>query len=92
MPSKHMGDAVLTSNIRERIWMGVPWTCFFELEIGLATHGTFWHSNFGTPPMSAGCINMRNSDANGLSLVLPGRAARKLGNPRLGGTVIHVHT
>lgn len=62
MPSKHMGNAVLTSDIRERIWMGVPWTCFFEMEIGLATHGTFWHSNFGTP-MSAGCINMANDDA-----------------------------
>jgi lipoprotein-anchoring transpeptidase ErfK/SrfK len=62
MPSKHMGNAVLTSNVRERIWMGVPWTCFFEMEIGLATHGTFWHSNFGTP-MSAGCINMTNDDA-----------------------------
>jgi len=62
MPSKHMGNAVLTSNVRERIWMGVPWTSFFEMEIGLATHGTFWHTNFGTP-MSAGCINMSNDDA-----------------------------
>lgn len=62
MPSKHMGNAVLTSNVRERIWMGVPWTCFFEMEIGLATHGTFWHTNFGTP-MSAGCINMANDEA-----------------------------
>ena len=44
-----MGDA-LTSNIRER--SGWSLDCFFELEIGLATHGTFWHSNFGTP-MSA---------------------------------------
>lgn len=62
MPSKHMGNAVLTSNIRERIWMGVPWTCFFEMNIGLATHGTFWHMNFGTP-MSAGCINLSVDDA-----------------------------
>ena len=62
MPSKHMGDAILTSDIRQRIWMGVPWTSFFEMEIGLALHGTFWHTNFGTP-MSAGFINMDNDDA-----------------------------
>ncbi|NLE84717.1 MAG: L,D-transpeptidase [Chloroflexi bacterium] len=62
MPSKHMGNAVLTSNIKERIWMGVPWTCFFEMSIGLATHGAFWHTNFGTP-MSAGCINLSPDNA-----------------------------
>ncbi len=62
MPSKHMGNAVLTSNVKERIFMGVPWTSFFETKIGLAIHGAFWHMNFGTP-MSAGCINMRPDEA-----------------------------
>jgi len=42
--------------------MGVPWTCFFEMSIGLATHGAFWHTNFGTP-MSAGCINLSPDNA-----------------------------
>ncbi|MGI6258963.1 MAG: L,D-transpeptidase [Anaerolineaceae bacterium] len=91
MPSKHMGDAVLTSNIRERIWMGVPWTCFFELEIGLATHGTFWHSNFGTP-MSAGCINMRNSDAKWVYRWSYPVAPPENWATHGWGTVIHVHT
>jgi lipoprotein-anchoring transpeptidase ErfK/SrfK len=29
---------------------------------GYAMHGTYWHDNFGQP-MSHGCINMRNDDA-----------------------------
>lgn len=62
MPSKHMGNAELSSNIRERVWMGVPWTAFFEMVDGLAIHGTFWHSNYGTP-MSSGCINMKTQSA-----------------------------
>ncbi len=62
MPSKHMGDAIMTSNIYQRIWMGVPWTSFFEMTLGMAVHGTFWHTNFGTP-MSAGCINMNMEDS-----------------------------
>jgi lipoprotein-anchoring transpeptidase ErfK/SrfK len=90
MPSKHMGNAVMTSNIRERIWMGVPWTCFFEMDIGLATHGTFWHTNFGTP-MSAGCINMNNQDAKWLyrwsyPVALPHEWAK-----HGWGTIIDVH-
>lgn len=34
----------------------VPWVMYFTNE-GHAIHGTYWHSNFGTP-MSHGCINM----------------------------------
>lgn len=67
MPSKHMGNANLTSDIYSREWMGVPWNAFFELTEGMATHGTFWHSNFGTM-MSGGCINMRMDDAKWLYL------------------------
>jgi len=38
----------------------VPWTMYFYHGYGI--HGTYWHNNFGTP-MSHGCVNMRNSDA-----------------------------
>jgi len=62
MPSKHMGNGNVTSDIYSYELVGVPWNCFFQLEDGLATHGTYWHSNFGTP-MSAGCINMSMADA-----------------------------
>jgi LysM repeat protein len=39
---------------------GVPHTMFFYR--GYALHGTYWHSNFGTP-MSHGCINLTKADA-----------------------------
>ena len=42
---------------------GVPWTMFFVG--GYAIHGTYWHTNFGTP-MSHGCINMKKSHARWL--------------------------
>jgi lipoprotein-anchoring transpeptidase ErfK/SrfK len=38
----------------------VPYTMYFYDGYGL--HGTYWHSNFGTP-MSHGCINLRTEDA-----------------------------
>lgn len=38
----------------------VPYTMYFYK--GYAVHGTYWHSNFGTP-MSHGCVNLRTSDA-----------------------------
>jgi len=38
----------------------VPYTMYFYK--GYALHGTYWHSNFGTP-MSHGCINLRTEDA-----------------------------
>jgi hypothetical protein len=57
-----MGVADLSDDIYAYRFVGVPWTCFFQMEDGLATHGVYWHSNFGTP-MSAGCINMSIPDA-----------------------------
>ncbi len=39
---------------------GVPWVMYFFQ--GYAIHGTYWHSNFGTP-MSHGCVNMRTEEA-----------------------------
>ncbi len=41
----------------------VPWTMYFYG--GYAIHGTYWHSNFGTP-MSHGCVNMTISEAKQL--------------------------
>ncbi len=38
----------------------VPYTMYFYQGYGI--HGTYWHSNFGTP-MSHGCVNMLTSDA-----------------------------
>ena len=34
----------------------VPWVMYFD-DLGNALHGTYWHSNFGTP-MSHGCVNL----------------------------------
>ncbi len=41
----------------------VPHTMFFYQ--GYALHGTYWHSNFGTP-MSHGCVNLSLPDAEWL--------------------------
>ncbi len=38
----------------------VPYTMYFYRGYGI--HGTYWHNNFGNP-MSHGCVNLRNSDA-----------------------------
>ena len=64
-PSKHMGNSFLTDNILDYVLPGVPWNCFFEWEGGIASHGTYWHNNFGIP-MSLGCVNMRNHEAKWL--------------------------
>lgn len=41
----------------------VPYTMYFHKGYGL--HGTYWHSNFGTP-MSHGCVNLSIPDAEWL--------------------------
>ena len=41
----------------------VPYTMYFSGDYGI--HGTYWHSNFGTP-MSHGCVNMYTPDAEWL--------------------------
>jgi len=61
-PSKHMGGTK-RNDIYAYVLPGVPWSCFFEK--GIATHGTYWHNNFGIPG-SSGCINMRNHEAKWL--------------------------
>ena len=42
---------------------GVPFTMYYYK--GYALHGTYWHSNFGTP-MSHGCINLTIPDSEWL--------------------------
>jgi LysM repeat protein len=39
---------------------GVPYVMYFYQ--GYAIHGTYWHSNFGTP-MSRGCVNLPTPEA-----------------------------
>ncbi len=41
----------------------VPYTMYFYKGYGI--HGTYWHSNFGTP-MSHGCVNMETGEAGWL--------------------------
>ncbi len=41
----------------------VPWVMYFY--DGYSLHGTYWHSNFGTP-MSHGCVNLSIPDAEWL--------------------------
>ncbi len=65
MPSKHMGDGKLTSDVSAYELPGVSWTSFFNHPSGIAFHGTYWHDNFGSR-MSHGCVNMRTEDAKWL--------------------------
>ena len=97
VPSKHMGYSYFSSqttgnllaDVDNYVLPGVPWTLFFTRE-GHAFHGTYWHENFGTP-MSKGCINMRNDEANWLF-----RWAKPISEPnavatRGLGTVVDIH-
>ncbi len=61
-PSKHMGGTK-RDDIYAYVLPGVPWSCFFAE--GIATHGTYWHTNYGIP-QSSGCVNMRNHEAKWL--------------------------
>ncbi len=70
MPSKHMGNGIFHSDRVDANGLpyydyeipGVPWTTFFVPDIGVAIHGTYWHTNYGTV-MSHGCVNMRCEEA-----------------------------
>jgi hypothetical protein len=66
MPSRHMGEGNITSDVDAYELAGVPWVCYFHVN-GNATHGTYWHTNYGNP-MSHGCINMRIEDARWIFL------------------------
>ena len=82
MASKHMGSGELLYDLEAYILPGVPWCCFFEMNTGVATHGTYWHTNWGTP-MSHGCINMKTEEAKWLfrwaTPVSPADSIEKIG-------------
>jgi len=61
MPSQHMGDDPITSDVSGYVLPGVPWVSYFHPS-GVAIHGTYWHNNYGVP-MSHGCVNMRPHEA-----------------------------
>jgi lipoprotein-anchoring transpeptidase ErfK/SrfK len=64
MPSRHMGDGELTSDIFAYELPGVPWVSFFT-STGVALHGVYWHNDFGRRK-SHGCVNMRADEAKWL--------------------------
>jgi len=64
VPSRHMGNGRLTSNLDAYELPGVPWVSFFHIW-GTAFHGAYWHNDFGRPN-SQGCLNMRPDDARWL--------------------------
>ena len=97
-PSKHMGYSYFNTDTKGNLFAdadgyvlaGVPWTSFFT-EVGVAFHGTYWHENFGTP-MSHGCANMRNADANWIfRWSLPPHTATSVSNHTTRGTAVEVH-
>jgi L,D-transpeptidase catalytic domain len=65
MISRHMGDGTLSTDPDAYELPGVPWTSFFQWELGVAFHGTYWHHNFGNQ-MSHGCVNMQIDQAKWL--------------------------
>ncbi len=42
--------------------MAVPWPTFFNITVGAAIHGVFWHNDFGNQK-SHGCVNVTPEDA-----------------------------
>lgn len=87
LPSKHMGDGQLASDIEAYELVGVPWTTFIKYDHlpfqGHAFHGTYWHDNYGVP-MSSGCINMRNDEAKWFfRWCLPKAGAEDIRHPQL---------
>ena len=53
--SRAAGDAYHVTEVKNVLYFHADY----------AFHGTYWHSNFGTP-MSRGCINMTEKDAEWL--------------------------
>ncbi|MBN2148459.1 MAG: L,D-transpeptidase [Anaerolineales bacterium] len=64
LPSRHMGNGELTSDLLAYELPGVPWTMVFH-ETGVALHSAFWHNNFGVR-MSHGCVNLHYREARWL--------------------------
>jgi lipoprotein-anchoring transpeptidase ErfK/SrfK len=103
MPSKHMGYSYfnlgqggnLLADESGYVLPGIPWTSFIappgKPTAGHAFHGTYWHENFGTP-MSHGCINMRNHEANWIfRWAKPPHDTVSVSNHRGIGTLVDLH-
>jgi lipoprotein-anchoring transpeptidase ErfK/SrfK len=63
LPTKHMGSVTGNPDGDDGggySLPGVPWTCFFVPESGVA-----FHNNFGLQ-MSHGCVNLKNADSKWL--------------------------
>ena len=88
MPSKHMGDGNLTDDITAYELPGVPWNCFFH-ETGVATHGTYWHQNYGRK-MSHGCVNMTPDEAKWLFRWTMPESTEEIWEQRGFGTPVYV--
>jgi lipoprotein-anchoring transpeptidase ErfK/SrfK len=65
-----VGEYAIYSKVRSQTMSGpgyslpnVEFVSYFYSSY--AIHGTYWHNNFGQP-MSHGCVNMRNTDAEWL--------------------------
>jgi len=94
MPSKHMGNAILTGAPDVYTLPGVPWTSFFQTPPGYAIHGTYWHNNFGIR-MSHGCVNMPTDLAKWIfrwtdPKLVPPIVERKQWEMRGYGTRVHI--
>jgi len=90
MISKHMGGGDLSTDLDAYILPGVPWTSFFQTELGVAFHGTYWHHNFGVP-MSHGCVNMEMDQAKWLFRWLTPKAEYQKMNTVGMGTQVTVY-
>ena len=86
--SKALGTYYYLPNVQWVQFFGnaqIPWSK------GYALHGTYWHNNFGKP-MSHGCVNLRNEDAEKLFYWTnpphPGKGAVKAGETNPGTPVL----
>jgi len=73
----------------------VPWTQFFDPNLGLALHASYWHDRFGMP-RSHGCINLSPIDARWLYFwtgpITPGGWTMTAGVFEAPGSIIRVRS
>ncbi len=93
VPSHHMGEGQITSDLSAYELPGVPWVCYFIAETGVAFHGTYWHDNYGMT-MSHGCVNMPTDKAKWLFRWAKPAIynVEEMKRENIGfGTAVHVH-
>jgi hypothetical protein len=91
IPSRHMGNGRLTSDLDAHELPGVPFVSFFHI-LGTAFHGAYWHNDFGRPN-SQGCLNMRPDDARWLYRWIYPTVAWEMDPPKFEGqgTEVFLH-